>query len=63
MVWARQWLTPSVPRVRAWGLMRMVREVVHGSGQIVFDHRQRISPLLRNPADPLANGLAPGWFA
>jgi hypothetical protein len=61
--WARQWLTPDVPSVRAWGLMRMVREVVHVSGQIVFDHRQRSSPLLLHPADPLAKGFAPGVFA
>jgi hypothetical protein len=63
MVWARQWLTPYVPRVRAWGIMRMVRDVFHVSGQIVFDHRQRISQILLNPADPLAKGLAPGLFA
>jgi hypothetical protein len=56
MVWARQWLTPSVPRVRAWGIMRMVREVFHVSGQIVFDHRQSISHIILNPADPLAKG-------
>jgi hypothetical protein len=63
IVWARQWLTPYVPRVRAWGIMRMVRDVFHVSGQIVFDHRQRISQILLNPADPLAKGLAPGLFA
>jgi hypothetical protein len=63
MVWARQWLTPSVPSIRRWGLMRMVRDVFHVSGQIVFDHRQRISQIMLNPADPLAKGLAPGLFA
>ena len=63
IVWARQWLTPYVPRMRRWGIMRMVREVFHVSGQIVFDHRQSISPILLNPADPLARGLAPGLFA
>jgi hypothetical protein len=63
IVWARQWLTPYVPRVGAWGIMRMVRDVFHVSGQIVFDHRQRISQILLNPADPLAKGLAPGLCA
>ena len=63
MVWARQWLTPYVPRVRGWGIMRMVRDVFHVSGQIVFDHRQSISQIMLNPADPLAKGLAPGLFA
>jgi len=63
MVWARPWLSPSVPRIRQWGIMRMVRDVFHGSGQIVFDHRQSIAPIMLNPADPLAKGLAPGLFA
>jgi hypothetical protein len=63
IVWARQWLTPYVPRMRGWGIMRMVRDVFHMSGQIVFDHRQSISQILLNPADPLAKGLAPGLFA
>jgi hypothetical protein len=63
IVWARQWLTPYVPRVREWGIMRMVRDVFHVSGQIVFDHRQSISQIMLNPADPLAKGLAPGLFA
>ena len=56
MVWARQWLTPSVPSVRSGGIMRMGREVFHVSGQIVFDHRQRITQIMLNQADPLAKG-------
>jgi hypothetical protein len=63
IVWARQWLSPYVPRIRQWGIMRMVRDVFHGSGQIVFDHRQSIAHIMLNPADPLAKGLAPGLFA
>ena len=41
----------------------LVRDVFHGSGQLVFDHRQSISQIMLNPADPLAKGLAPGLFA
>ena len=63
IVWARQWLMPYVPRMRQWGIQRMVRDVFHISGQIVFDHRQRISQIRLNPTDPLAKGLAPGLFA
>jgi hypothetical protein len=61
--WARQGLTPYVPSVRGWGIMRLVRDVFHVRGQIVFDHQQRISQIMLNPADPLAKGLAPGLFA
>jgi len=56
IVWARQWLTPYVPSVRHWGIMRMVRDVLHVSGPIVFDHRQRITQIMLNHADPLAKG-------
>ncbi len=63
IVWARQWLTPYVPRVRSWGIMRRIRDVFHVSGKIVFDHRQHIAQIVLNPADPLAKGLAPGLFA
>ena len=41
----------------------LVRDVFHGSGQLVFDHRQSISQIMLNPADPLAKELAPGLFA
>ena len=63
IVWARHWLTPYVPRVRDWGIMRMVRDVFQVRGQIVFDHRQSIAQIMLNPADPLAKGLAAGLFA
>jgi hypothetical protein len=63
MVWARRWRMPSVPSMRQGGIPRMVRDVLHVSGQIVFAHRQRISQIRLNAADPLAKGLAPGLFA
>jgi hypothetical protein len=56
LVWVRQWLTPYVPSMRRWGIMRMVHDVLHVSGQIVFDHRQRITQIILNRADPLAKG-------
>lgn len=60
--WVRQWLTPYVPRVRG-GIIRLGRDVFHVSGQIVLDHRQKISPMRLTPADPLATGFVPGVFA
>ena len=60
---ARPWLTPYVPRVRRWGIMRLVRAVLHVRGRIVCDHRLSISQILLNPADPRARGLVPGLFA
>jgi hypothetical protein len=63
IVWARQWLTPYVPTVKRWGILRMVRDVFHVSGRLVFDHWPSISSILLNPADPLAKGLAKGLGA
>jgi hypothetical protein len=63
IVWVRQWLTPYIPRVRGWGIMRLVRDVFHVSGQIVLDHRQKISQIRLNPVAPRATGLVPGLFA
>ena len=63
IVWARPWLTPYVPTVNRWGRLRMVREVFHVRGRLVFDHWQSLSSILLNPADPLATGLATGLGA
>jgi hypothetical protein len=63
IVWARQWLTPYVPTVKRWGILRMVRDVFHVSGRLVFNHRHSIASIILNPADPLAKGLARGLCA
>ncbi|MHC4336125.1 MAG: transposase [Planctomycetota bacterium] len=63
IVWARRWLTPSMPSLRKWGMLRMVRDVFHVSGQLVFDHQHRIVQIRLNPMDPLAQGLLSGFGA
>jgi hypothetical protein len=63
IVWARQWLTPYVPTVRRWGIMRLVRDVFHVSGRIAFDHGRGISHIMLNAADPLAKRLVTGLRA
>jgi hypothetical protein len=60
MVWARHWLTPYVPKGKRWGILRLVRDVFHISGGLVFDHRRGISHIILNRADPLSKGLVTG---
>jgi hypothetical protein len=60
MVWTRHWLTPYVPRLKRWGIMRLVRDVCQVSGRLGFDSQQHIVHIMLNAADPLAKALATG---
>jgi len=60
MVWTRHWLTPYVPRLKRWGIMRLVRDVCQVSGRLGFDSQQHIVHIILNAADPLAKALATG---
>jgi len=50
------------PQSAGVGHMRMVRDVFHMSGQIVFDHRQSISQILLTQRTPRQR-ISPGLFA
>jgi hypothetical protein len=62
-VWARHWLCPYVPRLRRWGILRLVRDVGHISGRLGFDPQHRLVHIVLNVADPLAEGVACGLGA
>jgi len=58
LVWARAWLTPPVPALAPYGLRRLVRDVFHMSGLILFDPiTGQVQGLVLNVAAPLAAGL------
>jgi hypothetical protein len=63
IVWARHWLTPYVPTLKRWGIVRMVRDVFHVSGRIAFEYPHGISHIMLNAADPLAKRLVMGLRA
>jgi hypothetical protein len=54
-IWARDWL--AVPTLHRYGMLRMVRDVLHISGFLVFDAAGQISQLVLNQAAPLAPAL------
>ena len=58
LVWARAWLAPHEPRLRRYGLKRLVRDVFHLSGFLVRDAQGRVTQIVPNQQAPLARGLA-----
>jgi len=63
LVWARRWLRAHCPRVAQFGMLRLVRDVCHMNGMIVFDHVARVHQIILNQADPLAQELCSGLTA
>ncbi len=59
LVWARAWLVPHVPALAHYGLRRLIRDVFHMSGVLLFDPTTgQVQGLVLNAAAPLAAGLA-----
>jgi hypothetical protein len=58
IVWARQWLAEREPKVRRYGLKRMVRDIFHISGFLVRNARGRIVEVVLNQRAPLVRNLA-----
>jgi hypothetical protein len=54
LVWVRRWLSSYCPRIRSWGMLRLVRDLCHMTGLILFDHAGHIRQIVLNQADPVA---------
>jgi hypothetical protein len=57
IVWARRWLQSKQPKVRHYGILRMVRDVLQISGRLVVDEMGHLVAIILNQAAPLACGL------
>ena len=59
VIWARRWLTQaaSSTRLRHYGILRMVRDVFHVSGFLVFDALGQLIQIVLNRSAPLAPAL------
>jgi hypothetical protein len=57
IVWARRWLLPQQPKLRRYGIRRMVRDVFQVSGTLVVDGVGHLVAIILNQAAPLARGL------
>jgi hypothetical protein len=60
VIWSRRWLAPAYSRLQSFGILRMVRDVFHVSGLVVFQGKDHLCEIILNEADPLANGLCSG---
>lgn len=58
VVWAKRWLIAGVPKLRKYGVKRMVRDVLAVSGFLEIDERGAIKRVVMNKAAPLARQCA-----
>jgi hypothetical protein len=54
LVWVRRWLSAYCPRIKSWGMLRLVRDLCHMTGLILFDQEDYIRQIVLNQADPVA---------
>ena len=57
IVWARGWLVGHQPRLAHYGMLRMVRDVFHITGQIGLDAHGHVVWIVLNQAAPLVRGM------
>jgi hypothetical protein len=57
VVWAREWLVARVPRLRRFGVKRLVRDVFGIGGLVTVDPQGHVDGIVLNQADRLAHHL------
>lgn len=58
VLWAKRWLIAGVPKLRKYGVKRMVRDVMAVSGFLEMDESGAIKRVVMNKAAPLARQCA-----
>lgn len=57
IVWTRRWLRAQQPKLAHYGMVRMVRDVFHITGQIGLDAHGHVVQIVLNQAAPLVRGI------
>lgn len=57
LVWARNWLAEETPRLKRYGTLRFVRDLLSVSGVVEMDQRNRVRRIILNRSASLARGL------
>lgn len=57
IVWVRGWLVGQQPKLAHYGMVRMVRDVLHITGRIGFDTQGHVVGIVLNQAAPLVRGI------
>jgi hypothetical protein len=60
LVWAREWLSTAEPRLRQYGIVRLLRDVLCVSGFVATDERGEAKGVVLNRGSTLARLLAGG---
>ena len=63
LMWARRWLSSDDPKLARYGVLRLVRDVLHVSGLIELDATNKVSSIVLNHAAPLARRFADAFRA
>jgi hypothetical protein len=58
IVWARRWLAAHEPKLRRYGVKRLVRDVFHISGFLVRNRRGQLIKIILNQRAPLVRGVS-----
>lgn len=60
LIWARGWLAPECPRIAAYGIKRLIRDVFTANGHIILDQAGHVVHIILNSLDALARDLCSG---
>ena len=60
LVWAREWLSASEPRLKRYGIVRLLRDVLRVSGFVEADDHGEAKGVVLNRGSTLARLLAGG---
>ena len=63
IVWAKGWLAPYTPKIKRFGILRMVRDVFTMSGLLFIHPDKTIIEIRLNQADTLARKFISGLSA
>jgi hypothetical protein len=57
LVWARRWLSSHFPKIAGYGMLRLVRDLLHISGFVIFNSAGNIVQIVLNRDSKLARRL------
>jgi hypothetical protein len=58
LIWFQQALAYTWPAIAQFGLLRLIRDLLHFNGRVFFDQFNRISTIVLNSTEPFAQHLA-----
>lgn len=60
LIWARNWLAPFATKIAKFGILRIVRDLLHITGKVEIAEDHRIGKIVFNSADPFTKHVLPG---